>query len=90
MNEPGGPASAAGLSGSRLLRTAQAWERMGITFSLPGAGLHIVEATKQLYMPGAVRAVRRGASRRLAPVLVPAPASRVSLRPEGRTAATLT
>ena len=39
----------------------------------PSPGLHIVEATKQLYRPGAVR---RGAPRRrLAPVFVPAPAS---------------
>jgi SAM-dependent methyltransferase len=65
-----------------LLSTAQAWERIGLAFSLPGAGLHIVEATKQLYMPGAVRAVRRGTSRRLAPVFVPAPASRVAIPPE--------
>lgn len=66
-----------------LLSTAQAWERIGSAMSLPGAGLHIVEATKQLYMPGAVRAIRRGSSRRLAPVFVPAPASRVCVRPEG-------
>ena len=42
-----------------LLQTAQAWEQVGIGFSLPFAGLHVVEATKQLYRPGAVRAVRR-------------------------------
>ncbi|MCB5174325.1 class I SAM-dependent methyltransferase [Microvirga lenta] len=64
-----------------LLRTAQAWEQMGLTFSLPGAGLHIVEATKQLYRPGAVRAVRHAGQRRV-PVLVPARASRVSVGPE--------
>ena len=40
-------------------QSAQAWERVGVGFSLPFAGLHIVEATKQLYRPGAVRAVRR-------------------------------
>jgi SAM-dependent methyltransferase len=56
-----------------LLRTAQAWERMGITFSLPGAGLHIVEATKQLYRAVTVRPMRRAG--RLAPVLLPAPAA---------------
>jgi SAM-dependent methyltransferase len=60
-----------------LLSTAQAWEQAGLTFSLPGAGVHIVEATKQLYMPGAVQAVRRK-SRRFAPVFAPAPASRVA------------
>jgi SAM-dependent methyltransferase len=59
-----------------LLQTAQAWEQVGAGFSLPFAGLHIVEATKQLYRPGAVHAVRR--SRRLAPVFVPAPAAPAS------------
>jgi len=63
-----------------LLQTAQAWEQIGVGFSLPFAGLHIVEATKQLYRPGAVRAVRRAS--RLAPVFLPAPASRVWVQPE--------
>jgi SAM-dependent methyltransferase len=63
-----------------LLRTAQAWEQVGAGFSLPGAGVHIVEATKQLYRPGVVRAPRR--SPRFVRVLVPAPApaSRVGAR----------
>lgn len=60
-----------------LLRTAVAWERFGITLSLPFAGLHVVEATKQLYRPAPVRAARRATQ--LAPVLVPAPAPRVVL-----------
>src|SRR5215210_5632586 len=55
-----------------LLRTAVAWERAGVSLSLPFAGLHIVEATKQLYRPVAARANYR--SRRLAPVLIPSPA----------------
>jgi SAM-dependent methyltransferase len=59
-----------------LLSTAQAWERVGAGFSLPFAGLHIVEATKQLYRPGAVRAVRRAS--RTVPVFIPAPASRIA------------
>jgi SAM-dependent methyltransferase len=59
-----------------FLQTATMWERLGAGGSLPFAGLHIVEATKQLYRPVAVRQVRRAA--RLAPVLVPAPASRVA------------
>ena len=59
-----------------LLQSAQAWEQVGAGFSLPFAGLHIVEATKQLYRPGAVHAVRR--SRRLSPVFVPAPAAPAS------------
>ena len=45
-------------------------------FSLPFAGLHIVEATKQLYRPGAVRVVRRAS--RIVPVFIPAPASRTA------------
>ena len=56
-----------------LLSTAAAWERAGASFSLPFAGLHVVEATKQLYRPVAVRKVRR--ARRLSPVFVPQPAS---------------
>ncbi len=58
-----------------ILRSATAWERLGATLSLPFAGLHVLEATKQLYRPITVRQTRR-VSRR-APVLVPATASRV-------------
>jgi hypothetical protein len=56
-----------------MLRTGPAWERLGTSLSLPFAGLHVVDATKQLYRPVAVQQVRR--ARRLAParVLVPAP-----------------
>ena len=56
-----------------LLSTAAAWERIGASFSLPFAGLHVVEATKQLYRPVAVPKARR--ARRLSPVFVPQPAS---------------
>lgn len=43
-----------------LLRSAPAFERIAGRFSLPGAGVHVVEATKQLYRPaGLRRAVRR-------------------------------
>ena len=55
-----------------FLRTAIAWERAGISLSLPFAGLHVVEATKQLYRPVAVRQTRRAS--RASPVLIPAPA----------------
>ena len=57
-----------------MLRTAPAWERFGTSLAMPFAGLHVVDATKQLYRPVAVQQVRR--ARRLAParVLVPAPA----------------
>jgi SAM-dependent methyltransferase len=38
-----------------LLRSAPALESLGRKLSLPGAGVHIVEATKQLYQPIALR-----------------------------------
>jgi len=60
-----------------LLRSAVAWERIGVGFSLPFAGLHVVEASKQLYRPVAVRQPRRAT--RPAPVFVAAPASRSRL-----------
>jgi hypothetical protein len=51
-----------------FLRSAIAWERTGSTISAPFAGVHIVEATKQVY-----RAVpARRESRRLVPALAPA------------------
>jgi SAM-dependent methyltransferase len=60
------------LPGWVFLRTAVAWERVGISLSLPFAGLHIVEASKQLYRPIALRQPRRAS--RASPVLIPAPA----------------
>lgn len=56
-----------------LLSTAAAWERIGGGLLLPFAGLHVVEATKQLYRPITVRKARRAT--RLSPVFVPQPAS---------------
>jgi SAM-dependent methyltransferase len=41
-----------------MLRTAVAWERVGKTMSLPFAGVHIVEATKQVYRPVETKRVR--------------------------------
>ena len=52
-----------------FLRSAMAWERAGATLSLPFAGVHIVEATKQVYR--AIPAQRR-ARRVLVPSLEPA------------------
>lgn len=54
-----------------LLSGAAAWEAFGIGLSLPFAGLHVVEATKQLHRPVPVYEKRR--ARRFSPVLVPAP-----------------
>jgi SAM-dependent methyltransferase len=51
-----------------FLRAAVAWERTGASISAPFAGVHIVEATKQVY-----RAIpSRREKRRLVPVLEPA------------------
>ncbi|MBS7538328.1 class I SAM-dependent methyltransferase [Ancylobacter lacus] len=52
-----------------FLRTAVAWERAGSAFSLPFAGVHVVEATKQVYKPVAVR--KRARLRMLEPVMAP-------------------
>lgn len=49
-----------------MLKSAQAWERIGASLSLPFAGVHIVEASKQVY-----RLVPAERARRLAPRLGP-------------------
>ena len=51
-----------------FLRSAVAWERTGATLSAPFAGVHIVEATKQVYRPIPARRQKR----RLIPALEPA------------------
>ena len=51
-----------------FLRSAMAWERAGATLASPFAGVHIVEATKQVYR--AIPAPRRE-KRRLVPALEP-------------------
>lgn len=48
-----------------LLRSAPAFERIAGRFSLPGGGVHLVEATKQLYRPALRRAVRRATTPQL-------------------------
>lgn len=53
-----------------LLRSAPAFEKLGARLSLPGAGVHFVEATKQLYNP----ALARRAGRRRALAFQPAAA----------------
>lgn len=54
------------------LRMAPLFERVGSRLALPGAGLLVAEATKQLYRPILVRKAARRALPRLQPVLVPA------------------
>lgn len=54
-----------------LLRSAGAWERAGAALSLPFAGVHIVEATKQVFRGIPVRRERRRLVPSLQPALVP-------------------
>jgi len=56
------------VAGGWFLRSAMAWERVGAALSLPFAGVHIVEATKQVYR--AIPAHRERS--RLIPALEPA------------------
>jgi SAM-dependent methyltransferase len=56
-----------------FLRTAVAWERAGATISAPFAGVHIVEATKQVYRALPARREKRRLMPRLEPALAPAP-----------------
>ena len=54
-----------------LLRLAPMFEAVGDRLSLPGAGLHLVEATKQLYRPILLRKTVARPVPRLKPALVP-------------------
>jgi SAM-dependent methyltransferase len=56
-----------------FLRSAPAWERTGATLSAPFAGVHIVEAAKQVYRVIPARRERRRLVPVLKPVLAPAP-----------------
>src|SRR6516225_5609395 len=53
---------------THLLRSATAWERAGAAIAAPFAGVHIVEATKQVYRAIPARRERK----RLVPALEPA------------------
>jgi len=57
-----------------FLRTAAAFERIGGRFALPGGGVHIIEATKQVYRPIGVRKAVRRRLPQLEPALAPTPA----------------
>lgn len=54
-----------------FLRSAMAWEKAGAAMSLPFAGVHIVEATKQVYRVIPAKRERIRLIPRLEPVLVP-------------------
>jgi SAM-dependent methyltransferase len=56
-----------------FLRTAVAWERTGATLSAPFAGVHIVEATKQVYRALPAKRKKRVLIPALKPALAPAP-----------------
>jgi SAM-dependent methyltransferase len=56
-----------------FLRSAVAWERAGSTISAPFAGVHIVEASKQVYRAIPVRQEHRRLVPALEPVLAPSP-----------------
>src|SRR6188508_521008 len=56
-----------------FLRSAVAWERAGSAVATPFAGVHIVEATKQVYRAIPARRERRRFVPTLQPVLAPAP-----------------
>ena len=56
-----------------FLRSAVAWERTGATLSAPFAGVHIVEATKQVYRAIPARREKRRLVPSLQPALAPSP-----------------
>jgi SAM-dependent methyltransferase len=56
-----------------FLRSAAAWERTGATLSAPFAGVHIVEATKQVYRAIPARRDKRVLIPALEPALAPSP-----------------
>jgi SAM-dependent methyltransferase len=58
-----------------FLRSAVAWERACATISAPFAGVHIVEATKQVYRAIPARREKRQLVPALEPVLAPSPQS---------------
>ena len=56
-----------------FLRSSVAWERTGATLSAPFAGVHLVEATKQVYRAIPARREKRRLVPALEPVLAPSP-----------------
>ena len=64
-----------------FLRSAVAWERAGAALSAPFAGVHIVEATKQVYRAIPARRDKRRLVPALEPVLAPSPGRRSGRTP---------
>lgn len=71
------------VAGGWFLRSAMAWERVGAALSLPFAGVHIVEATKQVYRAIPAHRERTRLIPSLEPVLVPSSLRRVVARHPG-------
>jgi len=69
------------IGGGWLLRSAMAWERIGAAISSPFAGVHIVEATKQVYRGIPVQRDRTRLIPSLKPAFVPTPSRRQSEMP---------
>jgi SAM-dependent methyltransferase len=64
-----------------FMRSAMVWERVGAGLSLPFAGVHVIDATKQFYRRAPLRATRRSFAFR--PVLLPEPTPSRRLVQEG-------
>jgi SAM-dependent methyltransferase len=64
------------IEGGWILRSAMAWERMSAAVSSPFAGVHIVEASKQVYRAIPARRERTRLIPAMPPVLVPTPTRR--------------
>ena len=56
-----------------FLRSAVAWERTGATLSAPFAGVHLIEASKQVYRAVPARREKRRLVPSLEPALAPSP-----------------
>src|ERR1700751_1070964 len=63
-----------------FLRSAVAWERTGSTLSAPFAGVHMVEATKQVYRAIPARGGKSRAGPELEPALAPSPGGAARMR----------
>ena len=59
------------IQGGWILRSAMAWERVSAAVSSPFAGVHIVEATKQVYRAIPAHRERTRLIPAMEPVLVP-------------------
>lgn len=68
------------LRGAWMSRSAMMWERAGAAISAPFAGVHIVEATKQVYRALPAKRERTQLIPALEPALAPSPSTRATCR----------